>query len=639
MLRSKLTLAVPIFVAFTSLGILTSAQAAPRPVPIARTDEWADKLHNLIPNSVEGIRVIQDLGALAPDTILNILNANWASLTSPDVKQYILSCMVQNDNPRMLDILDLGVRDNSIAVQVRALQFCESFGFQPFTEDFDAYLKWRDENRGKPLKEVLASSLKAAVAAIPAADDAQRSVYFNILVRTNFSATSQTSRWRREAALSAHLAEALMPWLKEQNNMMWSCFQIVRNIRPGEEFMKTRILPLADPKVETSVRYQALNTLGSPENRWATAPLMKMMLAEYPDSPCEMIGQAISQLGDPGVIPTLISMMEMDNTPEGNRVIGNVLAPLTGVTNSVVRDAKWWRSWWNRNSKRFAADVRSLPFPKVAIRARPAPADLVSPVIRAAQPMLKQVAGDVKKSYWFIDTRPQFQPGGGIRAHNVLRAPAAGGVAPPASPGANMPANPGLIVVLTGDGDGATASAFWQEAARSALNSAYCVAVVNAPRWIDTQTVTWITAAEMKKVKEAKFSAESLLTEVVKDVESYRQIDTSRVLLHSIGAAGMAAYSASLDPQSPFTGYLIASATFRSADLPALDKASGRKYLILNDRDDKTHPFWMAEAAQKLLQQKGALVTLEPTLGYLAQVNGHDYGPALRANIDALLKK
>ena len=592
-----------------------------------RSDDWADKLHNLIPNSIEGIRVIQDRGTLPPDTIYNVLSSNWPTLTNAEVKQYILSCIVQNDNPRMLDILDLGVRDNAITVQVRALQYCESFGFQPFTEDFDAYLHWREINRGKSLKDVLATSLKAAAAAIPVADDAQRSIYFNILVRSNFNATSQTSRWRRDAALSAHLAEALMPWLKEQNNMMWSCFQIVRNIRPGEEFMKTKILPLADAKTETSVRYQALNTLGSPDNRWATAPLMKMMLAEYPDSSCEMIGQAISQLGDPSVIPTLISIMETDNSPEGNRVIGNVLSPLTGVSNSVIRDAKWWRSWWNRNSKRFSLEVRSLPFPRVAIRPRPAPIDPINPGIRATQPILKQVAGDVKKSYWFIDTRmsPLVQRSERAHADAVV--------------GASRPSNPGLIVVLTGDGDGATASAFWQEAARGALNSGYCIAVVNAPKWTDTQTTTWITSSEMKKLKEARFSAESLVVDIVKDIQAFKQLDTSKIFLHAMGAAGMVAYSASLEPVSPFSGYLIASAPFKSTDLPPLERANGRRYLILNAKDDRAHPFWMAEAAQKLLQQKGAVVSLEPTAGYLAQIDGKDYGPALRAHLEALAKK
>ncbi len=608
-------------------GLLPLHALAAVPQTPQQATEWGERLHNLIPNSIEGIRTVQDLGTLPPDSIFTILNSNWPSLTN-EAKLYVLSCIVQNDNPRMLDILDLGVHDPSIAVQNRALQFCESFGFEAFTEDYDAYLKWRESNRNKPLKEVLASSLKSVVAAIPHADEAQRGVLFSILVRSNFNSTSQTSRWRRDAALSSHLADTLLPWVKEQNNMMWTCFQIIRGLRPGEEFMRTKILPLADAKTETSVRYQALNSLGSPDNPWAIDPLMKMMLAEYPDAPCEMIGQAIAQVGDPKVIPTLIVMMETDNSPEGNRVIGNVLAPLTGVNNSVVRDSRWWRSWWTRNSKRFPPEVRNAPFTKVAIRARPLPADPLSPVLRAAQPMLKQVAGDIKRSYWFVDPRPQMRPGPGairVKASSGSTAADAGPL--------------GLIVVLPGDGDGATASAFWQEAARKALESHYCIAILNAPRWSDTQSITWVTAFEMKRVREAKFAAEAFVQEVVKDVQTYRQIDNSRVILHGIGAGGVPAYCASLDLTTPFTATFIASSPFRTAELPSLDSAKGRRYLILNAKDDRAHPFWMAEAAQKLLQQKGAIVQMDATAGYLGALNGDAYAPLLRSSIELIAKK
>jgi predicted esterase len=595
--------------------------------PPQQAAEWAERLHNLIPNSIEGIRTVQDLGTLPPDSIYTILNSNWPTLTT-EGKLYVLSCIVQNDNPRMLDILDLGVHDPAIMVQNRALQYCESFGFEAFTEDYDAYLKWRESSQNKPLKEVLAASLKSVVAAIPRADEAQRGVLFNILVRANFNATSQTSRWRRDAAISCRLADALLPWMKEQNNMMWTCFQIIRGLRPGEEFMRTKILPLADAKTETSVRYQALSTLGSPDNLLAIDPLLKMMRAEYPDAPCEMIGQAISQVGDPKVIPALIMMMETDNSPEGNRVIGNVLAPLTGVNNSVVRDSRWWRSWWTRNSKRFSPEVRSTPFNKVTVRPRPLPADPLSPVLRAAQPMLKQVAGDVKRSYWFVDPRPQFRPGSGAAR-------------PPVNVGASVAqqAPPGLIVVLPGDGDGATASAFWQEAARKALEGRYCIAIVNAPKWSDTQAITWVTTVEMKRVKEAKFAAEALIQDVVKDVQAYRTIDSSRVILHGIGAGGVPAYCASLDASSTFTATFIASAPFRTAELPSLDSAKGKRYLIQNAKDDRAHPFWMAEAAQKLLQQKGAIVQMDATAGYLGSLSDESYAPLLRASIESLSKK
>jgi predicted esterase len=599
---------------------------------------WTQKLTNLIPTSLEGSRTVSDLAVLRPDDMYLVISDNWPALSNSDVKQYILSCVAQNDNDRILDILQLGVNDDSLAVQNRSLQFCESFGFDSFTEDFTAYQAWRRRSEGKPLKQVINESMKAVVAMLPTVDDAHRSALLNILVRTNFTATSRTSRIRREAALTAGLPDALVSWMKQQNNFMWTAYQIIRNLRPDEQFVRREIMPLTDAKVDSAVRYQALSALGMEQNTWATGPLMKMMIAEYPDAATEIIGQTLSQIGDPHIIPTLIALMESDNTPEGNRVIGNILSPLTGVSNAYVRDSVWWRAWWNRNNARFPAELRATAIPKLVVRARPVIAPGQNIVQEHTRPALRQIANDPKRAYWFIDPMPQ-----GGRAAQANRRRFAGSVLvsatasgrkdsgqqpppPPAikptlhSPAVGGSANsdlPGLIVVLTSDGDAASAAGFWYDAAVRALDKQYYVAVVVAPKWTETQQTVWLTGQEIKSFKDAKFSTEGLVEDVVKDVASIKKIDVDRVFLHGIGSGGSAAYAASLDEKSPFHGYYILSASFKSTGLPPLDRASGKRYLIQNNKDDRVHPYWTAEAAQKLLVQKGAAVKLEASSGYL----------------------
>jgi predicted esterase len=617
--------------------------------------EWSQKLVNLIPVTLEGSRTVQDLAQLKPDDIYRILADSWSSLANSDVKQYILSCIVQNDNDRILDILQLGVSDESLAVQNRALQYCESFGFDSFTEDFTAYQAWRQRTQGKPLKEVIAASMKTLVAALPAIDEAHRSAIFNILVRTNLSGTSHTSKIRREAALAAGLPDALAPWIRQQNNLMWTAYQLVRNLRPDEAFLRRVVLPLTDPKIESAVRYQALSALGSDQNLWASAPLMKMLIAEYPEAGTEIIGQAVSQIGDPHCIPALIAMMESDNTPEGNRVIGNILTPLTGVSNAYVRDAAWWRAWWNRNNARFAADVRTMPIPKLAVHARPMQA--VGQNQEPARPVMRQIADDPKRAYWFIDPvgRTRRITNVTIRrfSGSILASAAARGIKsddveqPPTPPiGRPMPQSqpaggvhleaPGLIVVLTSDGDAASAAGFWQEAAYRGLDKQYCVAVVVAPKWSENQQLVWLTAQDLKGVKEAKFSIEKLAADVVKDVSSVRTIDASRIFIHGIGNGGSAAYAASLDEKSPFRGTYVLGGAFKSAGLPPLERAGGRRYLIQNSKDDHVHPYWTAEAAQKMLVQKGAVVKLEASTGYLGSQGADAVMAQLKSSFDWL---
>ncbi len=624
---------------------------------------WTQKLTNLIPTSIEGNRTVQELAALRPDDMYQILVDNWQSLSNADVKQYVLSCVAQNDNDRILDVLQLGVSDSSLAVQNRALQFAESFGFDSFTEDFSAYQAWRQRNEGKSLKDTIVASMKAAVEMLPTIDEAHRSALLNILVRTNLTATSRTSRIRRDAALAAGLPDALVPYLKQQNNFMWTAYQIIRNLHPDEEYIKRVIMPLTDARVDTAVRYQALSALGSEQNTWATAPLMKMMIAEYPDAAAEIIGQTLGQIGDPHIIPTLISIMATDNTPEGNRVIGNILTPLTGVSNAYIRDSAWWRSWWTRNNARFPADVRSLPFPVLALQARQVQVPNQNGVIEPARPFLRQIADDPKRAYWFIDPlshtskftqltgRRIIAPliaattlnGGNLHGLQLPPPPPAVHPAPQnAQPDQHAAANPahpdlpGLIVVLTSDGDAASAAGFWYDAASHGLDKQYYIAVVVAPKWTESQQLVWLTGQDLKSQKDAKFSTETLVADVVKDVEGSKKIDPKRVFLHGIGSGGSAVYAASLEPDSPFHGFYVLSATFKSTGLPPLDHATGRRFLIQNTRDDHVHPFWTAEAAQKMLVQKGAVVKLDPSTGYLGSLAPDAVNAQLKSSFDWL---
>ncbi len=596
---------------------------------------WKERLSNLIPTSLEGTRTSLDLAALTPDDIYTVIHDSWANLSGTDVKLFLLSTVVQNDNARMLDILHIGVTDPTVAVQNRALLYAENFGFDTFTEDYDTYLRWHERSAGKPLQDVISSSMRDLVATLATADETRASTLLQILVRSNFTGNSRTSKLRRQAALDANLPDALTPRIKQLNNLMWSAFQVIRILRPSEAFMRRVILPLADAKVESSVRYQALTTLGIPDNFWAEPVLLKMMKDEYPDNAVEIIGQSLAQLGDPHIVPPLISIMISDGTQEGNRIVGNMLTTLTGVNNSFVRDGKWWRTWWEHNYKRFPADMQSPILPNVAVRARVNPAQ---PGRVPAMPSLKQIAGDAKRAYWLIDPREVTPRLGGIQEQPTIRLTSSVTVLNLADP-AGQKDRAGLIVVLTTDGDAASAAAFWQDVAVKALGRNYLIAVVNAPKWTDSQHVVWVTETDMKQFKGATFSTESLVDSVVRDVfTTYPdQINSERVFLHGAGNGAAATYAAALAEKSVFKGFYILSGSFKSAALPPVDRSSTRRFYIQNAKDDKLHPFWAAEAAKTLLTQKGAIVKLEPSSGYLTNQTPQEMYDQIKGCFDWLV--
>ena len=179
----------------------------------------------------------------------------------------------------------------------------------------------------------------------------------------------------------------------------------------------------------------------------------------------------------------------------------------------------------------------------------------------------------------------------------------------------DMPAAGLLVVLPPADGDGTLASQFWAEVMRSVLKGRYYVAVAVAPKWANAQPTPWPTQAMTKQVKGATYTTETFVQDIVSDVSSVFNIDPQRVYLHGAAESGLAVYACSLTPQTPFKGFYIHDAPFRAGQLPPLTTAKGRRYFLQQSQDDKTGPLWMAEAARKMLSDKGATVKVAPYHG------------------------
>jgi hypothetical protein len=73
----------------------------------------------------------------------------------------------------------------------------------------------------------------------------------------------------------------------------------------------------------------------------------------------------IGRAGHPYAIPTLIGLIEADNSYNTVYGIGYYgLGPLTDVNYSRMHDGAWWRRWWERNKARFPDAVQKQPIPE-----------------------------------------------------------------------------------------------------------------------------------------------------------------------------------------------------------------------------------------------------------------------------------
>ena len=148
--------------------------------------------------------------------------------------------------------------------------------------------------------------------------------------------------------------------------------------------------------------------------------------------------------------------------------------------------------------------------------------------------------------------------------------------------------------------------------------------------WTKKQQIVWPKAKD--KVKNAKFTTEKFVEEVIADTNEWITIDPKRMFIVCWSSSGPAAYSISLTKNSSPTGYFMAMSVFSERWLPPLKRAKGKAYFIYHSQQDKTCPYRMAENAEKMLSKKGAKVE------FLDYQGGHGWRGPLYKDIQTGLK-
>lgn len=546
-------------------------------------------------NRYQILREFQDID---PKIGLDALSEAWPKLRS-DAKLSLMNTFLAAANPYILGVFHLGATDQSLAVQNFALSAVETVSFRTFNDDYNAYLEWYNRNHTKKLESVLTEGVKAFSEEMAKAGEDQREFYMSQLLNKNFVSPTRIASMRRKAVMATTILETAGSWLSADGspNLTSQIIQFLRIIRPDEQFMRKYALPLASKDNPPNIREQAISLFASPDSKWATDTLLKMFVEEYPEPITSTLGMVLSQIGDPRIIPTMIGMLEADNTREGIMQLGNVLANVTGVLVLDNHDAAWWREWWKRNNMRFPPDVRKMPFPKLVLKKRVPPPGFVDPTQPRAETRL--IGNDPQKSYWVV-----VPPGRYPRNRNNR-------FVGNEEPRLSLSDGLGVIVVLDENGNGAALVSLWTEILRSLPNAnSYCIILPVGPRWNTEQKIAWVTSSTKKLVQGAQFTTESFVREILTDVAKVYTIDPKRVFLHGVGEGGLAAYSCALEPDTPFKGFYILASPFRSAQLPPLKNAKGRRIFIHHSKDDRFAPYLTAAAAQKILGEHGATVKL-----------------------------
>ena len=654
-----------VFLALCLLWGGSGAQAQQETLPTDKAG-WVKRLTAIKEIQNEDWNALYQFRNLDPEFTYAVIRELWGGKVSVTVKENLLqnfgsdygdfvigpNGLPANSpkiNPHLLDILDLGAADANENARRTALNLSYNVAVHAF-DTVDEYKAWRKETAGRPIADVARENYRRLFQRfIDAAPDARIKMLGQITRLSFSSGTYGTSingkevhgilahgltGIRREMALEMGLLDAVdsllkpapEPYPKDAPTHEQTAHEVLyffMGFTPDAPYL-AKIEPDVQAAIEAQqaakpmARYETIWFLQNyPKSRWATDLLLKIVAECYPGDFSWMLTSALCARDDLRVVPSLIAVLEDSGVGEDQTII-NSLKRLTGAMPEADADADWWRLWWRNNAGKFSPEVAALSVPRLKSLT-------ISLVAIRRKKSLIEIDNDPRRAYWLISSGLIMTPEKAVKPHLITvgsgksRYEIAQPVpdAPTEAPLIAPEKKPGLLVVLTDSMENIEAQKLrWQEIAAQAFDGKFLIALARSPHTESKQSPLWPLRPKDKTGTNAHPTTEELIAEIVRDAESKYPIHPDRVFLAGIGAGGSAVYSCSLEARTPFHGFLLLDALFRSSELPPLANAKNKRYYLLHHRDIGKTPFFIATAAQSALSKAGAIVQLieYPTL-------------------------
>ena len=620
---------------------------------------WVKRLSKIADQQGDDWWVMYKFRGLDPELSYPVIRELWGKKISDALKTQLLYNFTNDSgdftmgpnglplsdpkiNPHLLEILDLGVSDSSDGIRHTAINAAYNVAMQPFKSP-DEYKAWRKKTAGRPIAEIAKENCRELFTKFVTANRQERGEILPQVARLSFSSgtygTSVNGKEihgvlahgltgiRRQAALETGLLDAVAGLLRlppETPANPAAADQAARQIlyfllafTPDAAFMEK-----IEPDVRAAIKKQQAARLSDgyetvwflnaySKSAWATDLLLKIVAARYPGSSPWMLTNALCARDDPRVVPALIAVLEDCGAGE-DQAIHVALARITGAKPDADADADWWQLWRRKNANKFSPEVAALPIPKL----KGLMFNLVS--IRRKKSLM-EIADDPRRAYWLISSgliltpdnaeKTRTKPVSNGKMNYILSPPLPD---KPAAPPVIAPEKkPGLLVVLTDGMETIEAQKTrWQEIAAQAFDGKFLIALARSPQADRKEAPLWPLKRDAKTGPNSDVTTESLVAAIVADAAAKYPLNRERIFLAGIGAGGSAAYACSLEAKTPFHGFLLLDAPFRSAELPPLTNGRNRRYYLLHHKQNRRTPFFIASAAQESLTKAGAVAQL-----------------------------
>jgi hypothetical protein len=341
---------------------LESRTAEPLTEEVLRS--WLARFDEAPQDWRHGWTVAEEIAALPADQALAVMTYVWPHLSVAVKEQVLKPFVFDGGHVHALKLLDLAAMDPSLSVQSRAFVYLEGYAFQDFANDYEAYLRWAALNRDLPMAEVLTSNARSFVAELLALTAEELGARMAVLDRLDLShgepAGVDLAAVLRDAGGLRVLETCLGAADPEAQSraLRWS-----KTIQADEGWLSRWVLPTIQrpEEIAPQVLDASFAALGRPECAFARDSILTYLARSSKGAIAgsKAAARALAEIGDPAAVPAMIEVLLRDTTGEMAYDVGYFgLAELTGVKWQEGYDGAWWLDWWEKNQRRFPAEVR-----------------------------------------------------------------------------------------------------------------------------------------------------------------------------------------------------------------------------------------------------------------------------------------
>lgn len=322
----------------------------------------------------EAWTIAEELAALGDEASLAILKVIYHDIPGASNRVQVLKPFVFDGGlANAIEVLHLAATDPEAQVREAAFLHLKNYAFQDFAGDIEGYAAWYARFGGLPVPEILRATTREFVLRIDACSDDELEALLGsvrrIDPRTGRKQGADVMAFLEQAGLATALERRIHP--AADPRVAASALRWLGNLEVGEAVLRRTALPWiqAGGSIPPELRDAAFAALGREGRDWAVRPILDTLLSTPPETLTYFSGaRALSEIGDPTVIPTLIAMIAAHESYETRYGIGYFgLRGLTGVDYDESHGAAFWLDWWERNRMHLPEEVRGLSIPTVVL--------------------------------------------------------------------------------------------------------------------------------------------------------------------------------------------------------------------------------------------------------------------------------